>query len=958
MTDRIKTTFKTNYLPVLDGTNYTNWAGRLKVHLRGKGLWDVCMAGLTMPATDDDQLNQYASHSVVNCGRVYMKWSNLSYDGNLQVYINQTRASLLNIKTVNITIPKELVLYLILGKLLNKDLDQVVNKIVLSPNCTKDPYLVLNALQTYHTHKLNKLTPNPATALVAATPTSKFPFKVVHYCGYGKHNPEVTSHTESRCFEKYPHLGKAAKAAKNVSASLAHALVFVASARLQMQDSFIVDSVASHHMLSNRSLFTHMTPSGLNIKTGCSTSLLQAEGTGDASIVIGGRVIVLRDLLYVPCISQQLISLVRLIDSLATITKKADRFTTAMLSRSSNATHTVWHRRLGHPAEKTMQLMDLPMAPSNALCEAKLGTLSAFRDFAALVENIQGVKIKEVVSDRGGEFTSLCFRDFMAQKGMLQNFLPPETPEQNGYAERANRTILDKACCLLLDSDLPNKYWVEAINTTTFLCNMVFGSKVYTAIPKSKRSWKLGKTREQGVLVGYESEATVYRILRLSDGKLIRSRHAVFDKTSFPQIANSSLPASVFDSIDDYLVEEVSVSTPILPTAASPVPVEQIVTPQHNLLDSLDASLRSSNLIIGDVTSANIFPYCRRAAQAFVTTTTSHIPAHYNQAIRCSDSTHWIAAINSELAAMERLARLCTQGFSQTQGVDFSKTFSPTGWLNPLRSLMSFVAAKNLDFQQMDVKTAFLNAILDEEVYLSVSQGVQLDNKQKCLKLKEAIYGLKQAPLAWYNLLSAWLLFVGFVAAVADPCVFYRMDKSPVWLFIHVEDITIFGKDLSYFKVQIKAKFDMKDMGQADMLLGIKIIHEPSALILSQAHYTTSILELYGMTNCQTVSTPLVQNTHLVPATIEEVDRFNCLGVNFRSAVGSLSYLSSATRPDIAFAVSSLLQYLESPGILHWEAFSHVLRYLAGTESLSLLSINAVLLPPCVVIRTPTGATA
>jgi hypothetical protein len=139
---------------------------------------------------------------------------------------------------------------------LNKDLDQVVNKIALSPDCTKDPYLVLNALQTYHTHKLNKVTKDHGTALVTTTTSRKFPSKVVHYCGFGEHNPAVTSHPQQRFFKKYPHLGKAAKAAKNASASLADASAHVMFTSQERHHTFVIDSAASHHMLSDWNLIS------------------------------------------------------------------------------------------------------------------------------------------------------------------------------------------------------------------------------------------------------------------------------------------------------------------------------------------------------------------------------------------------------------------------------------------------------------------------------------------------------------------------------------------------------------------------------------------------------------------------------------------------------------------------------------------------------------------------------
>lgn len=282
-------------------------------------------------------------------------------------------------------------------------------------------------------------------------------------------------------------------------------------------------------------------------------------------------------------------------------------------------------------------------------------------------------------------------------------------------------------------------------------------------------------------------------------------------------------------------------------------------------------------------------------------------------------------------------ACLCAQGFSQVHGVDFSKPFAPTGRLNSLRALISYAAAHGLDFHQLDVKTAFLNADLNEEVYLLIPQGINLDRKKKCLKLNKAIYGLKQAPLAWYNRLSNWLLSVGFSIAVSDPCVFYRLDDNPIWIFVHVDDLAVFGKRVDTFKEEIKSEFDMKDIGRADLMLGIKILHEPGATVLSQLHYVNSVLDLYNMVGCRTVSTPLVPNSHLGKATKEERDRFNSLGVNYRSAVGALSYLSTATCPDISFAVSTLSQFLEAPGITHWEAFTHVLQYLAGTADHALI---------------------
>ncbi|MBW0499247.1 hypothetical protein O181_038962 [Austropuccinia psidii MF-1] len=119
-------------------------------------------------------------------------------------------------------------------------------------------------------------------------------------------------------------------------------------------------------------------------------------------------------------------------------------------------------------------------------------------------------------------------------------------------------------------------------------------------------------------------------------------------------------------------------------------------------------------------------------------------------------------------------------------------------------------------------------------------------------------------------------------------------------------------------------------------MLGIKVTQNGESITLDQQHFTEALLEQYGMAYCRPSPTPLVTNEHLIPATSEEILKLKELKINFRSAIGSINYLSSATRPDLSFAVSTLSQFLECPGIRHWHAFLHVLRYLKGTQDLGL----------------------
>ncbi|MBW0465715.1 hypothetical protein O181_005430 [Austropuccinia psidii MF-1] len=278
--------------------------------------------------------------------------------------------------------------------------------------------------------------------------------------------------------------------------------------------------------------------------------------------------------------------------------------------------------------------------------------------------------------------------------------------------------------------------------------------------------------------------------------------------------------------------------------------------------------------------------------------------------------TTWVFKIKRDHLRniIEHKSCLCVQGFTQSAGVDFGQTYSPTGRLNLLSTLIASAASNNLKFHQVDIKSTFLNTLL----------------------AKTAIYGLKQAPLAWYEGLRTWFQSVGFSLCILDTCVFFRGGDDPVWLYIHIDDIAIFGSRVDSLKRELKQEFEIIDLGQADLLLRIKITHSDEFVSLDQQHFTESLLDLYGMRNCKPVSTPLIPNDHLEESNDSEAQEFQALNINYCSTIGGINYLSTATRPDLSFSVSALSQFLEKPGIRHWKAFLHVLKYLKRTQDLSI----------------------
>ncbi|MBW0482255.1 hypothetical protein O181_021970 [Austropuccinia psidii MF-1] len=145
-----------------------------------------------------------------------------------------------------------------------------------------------------------------------------------------------------------------------------------------------------------------------------------------------------------------------------------------------------------------------------------------------------------------------------------------------------------------------------------------------------------------------------------------------------------------------------------------------------------------------------------------------------------------------------------------------------------------------------------------------------------------------------------------------------------------------FGRNTQPFKEKISREVGIKDIVPADLLLGVKIHQLKEGITLDQQHFVESLLDAYGMQNCKAISTPLIPNKNLTAETEDKKKAFNEMKVNFRSPVGSINYLSSATQPDLLHAVSSLSQHLENPSVQQWKAFLHVLKYLSDTQEIGL----------------------
>jgi hypothetical protein len=275
-------------------------------------------------------------------------------------------------------------------------------------------------------------------------------------------------------------------------------------------------------------------------------------------------------------------------------------------------------------------------------------------------------------------------------------------------------------------------------------------------------------------------------------------------------------------------------------------------------------------------------------------------------------------------------ARFVARGFSQKEGIDYEETFAPVARYTSIRAILAIAAVMKWKVHQMDVKTTFLNGVIEEEVYVEQPQGFEThDSQTHVCRLKKALYGLKQAPRAWYGRIDSFLMSLGFTKSKADSNLYFKVvDGGPVILLLYVDDLFLTGDEklITESKRKLAAEFEMKDLGMMHYFLGLEVWQRPSEIFLNQGKYVVEILKRFRMMDCKAMPTPMVTNLKLLSDTSSEtVD-----ATMYRQMIGSLMYLTN-TRPDICFAVNTLSQYMVEPRSVHLIATKHVMRYLKGT---------------------------
>jgi len=340
----------------------------------------------------------------------------------------------------------------------------------------------------------------------------------------------------------------------------------------------------------------------------------------------------------------------------------------------------------------------------------------------------------------------------------------------------------------------------------------------------------------------------------------------------------------------------------------------------------------------------------------------------------------WIFKIklNSDGSIQKYKARLVAKGYTQKKGIDFDEVFAPVMKYKTLRVLLCLAAVHDWNVKQMDVDTAFLNGIIDTEVYMEPPEGLEMHDPQAqpqderggedlyhaaaggvgaVLLLHKALYGTKQASRMWHQRIDSTLRSLGFHPCVSDPCCYVKIigesegmriahDRSIrrircMYLCLFVDDLIIFYSDedeLLWHQVkrQLMKSYAMKDLGNAEWVLGMKISRnrKEKVLQLDQSQYIDKMLSEFDMSDSKACTTPEECNQRLTrqdsPQT--EAQQADMARKPYMELVGSLLYASVSTRPDIAHAVGVCTRFMNSPGEKHWQLAKRILRYLQGTK--------------------------
>lgn len=632
----------------------------------------------------------------------------------------------------------------------------------------------------------------------------------------------------------------------------------------------------------------------------------------------------------------------------------------------------------------------------------KSEALRTFKEFKNAAERESGELLVCLRTDRGGEYNSKAFQDYCVEHDIKRQLTAAYTPQQNGVAERKNRSILNMVRCMLFGMKVPIKYWTEATQYAVHILNRsptkilgevtpsekwskhkpsvehlrVFGCVAYALIPYEKRV-KLDEKSVRCVMFGVSKESKAYRLYDPIRKRIIISKDVRFDEETrwnwednidedkFVECGEAeeeeernqdenlvTAPATNEETEEGDNTEsdgERTVSTPEERSDTSragrsklrPVWMKDYVVDGRGLIMEDDGEELVA-LFLSDedpekFEDAIQHDKWRKAMETEIESIEDNntwelvsLPASVKVI-----GVKWVfkTKLNEKGEVDKYKARLVAKGFHQTYGVDFHEVFAPVARWDTIRLILGLAAQRGWSVYQLDVKSAFLHGELKEDVYVEQPKGFesQIDS-EKVYKLKKALYGLRQAPRAWYSRIESYFIKEGFEKCYCEHTLFVKTEEgNSLILSLYVDDLIYTSNSesmLESFKTSMQEEFSMTDLGKMKYFLGVEVVQDEVGIFIGQKKYALETLKKYGMKDCNSVKNPMVPGNKLTKTGAgEEVDP-----TAYKQLVGSLRYLT-ATRPDLIYSVNVVSRYMENPNERHMMAVKRILRYVQGTAS-------------------------
>ncbi|CAI7924614.1 unnamed protein product [Closterium sp. NIES-53] len=685
-------------------------------------------------------------------------------------------------------------------------------------------------------------------------------------------------------------------------------------AELHPLDYWVLDTGAAWTMTQRKELLDDVRAAPINEVCSASGHALKLAGAGRAALKgADGKPVVLHNVLLVPDLKANLISLRKLAKAgVSTSTDGARTYkelgTRARMCTDPCGSCRRWRGTMGgklekglHPrggatpvtsrSKKPLELvhMDLvgplPVQGHKGAYPLKQKEHAAFtikEDWLPFVEKQAECVGKRIRTDRGGEFLGAETTAWLKKQGIQREQTTAYSPQSNGVAERANQTILETARALLIESGVGNSMWPHAVRHATVARNRVLTKVAH--VPKKYRR-KLGASAIWCVHLGLAAESKGWLLWEPSKGVL-------------------------FNSMDVKFVEGMMYGGwKKQPETKVSQQMEQI-TMQLDLTPSMWEEEEKAAVEGSDGEKVQEAPGGG------------------------GDSTKEAAGSEGgEQQLGKSKSRLVAKGFMQKEKQDFNEIFAPTAKPPTLRVLLADAAVTGKFIFQMDISTAFLNEILDENVYMTRPPGYK-DSTGRVSKLKMSIYGLKQAPRCWYQKLAAVLEEMGFRTSSCEQSLFLKGEGEKLVLFVvYVDDILLFSssmKEIQKVQQQLMKNFKCKTLGEVKYYLGMHVERDLGHLWLKLLleKFIKELGEKYGIENERKVATPLSAEFKLVKAAEDE-------GVEAKEQQQYQSlYAAVHTRPDISFSVGQLARVVQNPSEEQVDAAERVVKYLNSHPSI------------------------